>query len=236
MTSFPPVLILCGGMGTRMKSVYPDLPKAMMPLNGEPFIAHQLRLLAREAVKKVILCVGYGSESIIEYVGSGHTFGIDIRYSYDGEKLLGTGGAVRQASRGLVGPFAVLYGDSYLDIALASIFNTFKKENKLGLMTVFKNNNRWIPSNVLCDSGLVLEYNKLCPRKGMQYVDYGLSVFQPQIFSAISEDEVSDLADVFLSLIKNRQLVAYNVLERFYEAGTPQGLRELESYLNKKNK
>lgn len=182
MIDFPPVFILAGGLGTRVSSIHPDVPKAMVPINGEPFIAHQLRLLAREGVRQVVLCVGYLCQPLVDYVGSGKSFGLSVRYSYDGEKPLGTGGAIRKACQNLDVAFAVLYGDSYLDIAFQPILASFFRSGKLALMTVFKNENHWIPSNIVCKSGLVSRYDKDQTNSEMQYVDYGLSIFQPQTF------------------------------------------------------
>ncbi len=233
MSRLPPVIILAGGLGTRIGALYPELPKAMVPINGKPFIAHQLALLSRQSIEEVILCLGHRSESIVKYVDSGHGFGIDVRYSYDGEKLLGTGGAVRKALAvyNLSKPVAVMYGDSYLDTDFASIYDAFLKSERLALMTVFQNNNQWIPSNIVCRSGMVTQYNKEKPTSDMQYVDYGLSFFDPRAFGDVSINKAFDLVDVLQALIQKDQLAAFEVKERFYEVGTAQGLRELESYL-----
>ncbi len=236
MVDSSPVLILSGGLGTRMSSLYPDIPKAMIPINGKPLIAHQLRLLARERVRNVILCVGYRYDPLVEYVGSGEAFGVCVHYSYDGEKLLGTGGAIRKASQELNVSFAVLYGDSYLDVSFEPIFEAFRRSNKSALMTVYRNNNCLIPSNILYLAGSIIDYNKAEPTEAMKHIDYGLSVFNPQSFKNFPIDEAFDLGDVFQDLIKKNLLAAYEVKERFYEAGSPQGLKELSEYLAAKGK
>ncbi len=231
MANFPPVLILAGGLGTRVNAAYANLPKAMIPINDEPFIAHQLRLLAREKVTEVILCLGYLGEIVADYVKDGKNFGLNVQYSYDGEKLLGTGGAALKAGLGLNSPFAVLYGDSYLDTVFTPVYEAFQQSSKMGLLTVFKNNNEWIPSNLSCNSGMVLHYDKNRPSPNMQYVDYGLSIFKAQAFSKFQADQIFDLAEVFVSLIKEKQLAAYEVKDRFYEAGSEQGIKELSTHL-----
>jgi len=236
MANFPPVLILAGGLGTRVSSLYPDLPKAMIPVNDEPFIGHQLKLLARENVTDVILCLGHLSETIVEYVGNGEAFGLNVQYSYDGEKLLGTGGAILKASLGLNRPFAVLYGDSYLDTNFYPIYDAFQQADKLGVLAVFENKNQMIPSNLSYKFGMVVHYDKNKPSPNMQYVDYGLSIFKPQAFSAFADKQSFDLAEVFTALIKEKQLAAYEVKDRFYEAGSEQGINELAAYIKIKNK
>jgi len=233
---FPTVLILAGGLGTRVKDLNPDLPKAMLPICGEAFISHQLRLLARESVEEVILCVGYQSNPLVDFVGSGKHFGINVRYSFDGEQLLGTGGAIRHALNecNLDKPFAIIYGDSYLDTSFAPIYAAFLQCNKLGLMTVYQNDNRWIQSNVLYQSGSVTEYSKTKDNSSMSHVDYGLSIFRPQALSAFSNTETFDLSEVFLTLLKENQLAAYEVKDRFYEAGSVGGIKELSEHLMRK--
>ena len=233
MSKFPPVIILAGGLGTRIASVYPELPKAMIPVKGMPFIGHQLTMLARQSIDEVILCVGHRCQPLVDYVGSGKTFGINVRYSYDEEKLLGTGGAVYKAKStySLDKPFAVMYGDSYLDSDFTPIYDSFLRSKKLALLTVFKNKDQWIPSNLACESAMVVRYSKENPTADMQYVDYGLSIFDSQVFNDFVPNEPFDLARPLGVLIRNNQLAAYEVKRRFYEAGSPAGLKDLEAHL-----
>jgi len=232
MGDFPPVIILTGGLGTRVSPLYPDLPKALIPINDEPFIAHQLRLLARESVSEVILCVGHLSDQLKAYVGSGQDFGVKVSYSYDGDSLLGTGGAVLKGARNVSGPFAVLYGDSYLDTTFLPIKRAFFEAKKTGLMTVYKNDNQWDKSNILCKSGLVVDYNKSNPSSEMHFIDYGLSIFDHGAFKTLANNKTFDLSEVILHLISNQQLAAYEVKERFYEIGSPSGLEALKMHLS----
>src|ERR1700693_3124601 len=111
-----PVAILAGGLATRLRPVTEAIPKSLIEVAGEPFIAHQLRLLRREGIRRVVICVGHLGDMIRAFVDDGARFGLDVAYSFDGSMLLGTGGALRQALPLLEEPFYVLYGDSYLDI------------------------------------------------------------------------------------------------------------------------
>jgi len=232
MSDFPPVIILSGGLGTRMSSLYPDLPKALIPINKEPFIAHQLRLLARQSVSEVILCVGHLCEQLEDYVGTGKNFGLRVSYSYDGDKQLGTGGAVLKAIKNIGEPFAVLYGDSYLETQFLPLKKAFFDSKKLGLMTIYKNNNRWEKSNLSSDCGLIIDYNKINPSSNMQFIDYGLSIFDQRAFDGFTDKIPFDLSDLFSVLINKQQLAAYEVRERFYEIGSPEGLNQLKEYLS----
>lgn len=228
---FPPIIILCGGLGTRLGQVAHRIPKAMMPVAGMPFIAHQMRLLARENVRHVVLCVAHLQEQIEEYVGNGEAFGLSVSYSYDGPGKLGTGGAVRKALPLVGDQFAILYGDTYLDIAFAPVYQTFKRQARPGLMTVLENGDRWDKSNILFADGAVKVYDKNAPSKAMRHIDYGLILLASEAIAEYPLEQAFDLTEVFMKLIAAGQMSGYEVFQRFYEIGTPQALQETENYL-----
>ena len=172
-----PVAILAGGVATRLRPVSERLPKSLVAVAGEPFIAHQLRLLRREGLERVVLCVGHLGEMIREFVGDGARFDLTVEYSFDGDRLLGTGGALRQALPLLPDTFFVLYGDSYLDIAFEPVLAAFRRCGAAAMMTVFRNEGRWDTSNVLFDGQRVVRHDKRAPTPDMQYIDYGLGIF-----------------------------------------------------------
>lgn len=93
-----PVLILAGGLATRLGTATAAIPESMVDVAGEPFIAHQLRLLCRQNIRKVVPCVGHLGETVKTFVGDGHKFGVEVLYSFDGEQLLGTGGTAARAA------------------------------------------------------------------------------------------------------------------------------------------
>src|SRR6185503_14472207 len=138
MTEMPPLALLAGGLATRLGDLTKQTPKAMLEVAGEPFIAHQLRLLRRERVPRVVICAGYLAGQIQAYVGDGSRFGIAVTYKIDGPRLLGTGGALRAALDELGNEFLVMYGDSWLDIAYAPVVEAFRASGQPALMTVFR--------------------------------------------------------------------------------------------------
>jgi D-glycero-alpha-D-manno-heptose 1-phosphate guanylyltransferase len=115
-------IILAGGLGTRLRAVVRDRPKAMSPVGGRPFLELLLEQLRRHGVPAVTIAVGYGGDYIRRHIGEGAAFGIDISYSDDGPELLGTGGALARAVKLLSGnqkdPVLVLNGDTYLEYQL----------------------------------------------------------------------------------------------------------------------
>lgn len=226
-----PVAILAGGLATRLKPITEKVPKLLVEVAGEPFFSHQLRLLKKAGLTKVVLCVGYLGEKIVESYGNGSDWGIEIKYSFDGPKLLGTGGALMQALP-LLGPaFYVLYGDSYLPIDYRAVGDAFLKSGKLGLMTVYENRELYDSSNVWFEGGAIRAYDKMNKLPSMRHIDYGLGVFKPGAFEGYPRGEVVDLAVVQKALLSAGQLAGYEMTQRFYEIGSHAGLAELNQLL-----
>jgi NDP-sugar pyrophosphorylase family protein len=221
-----PVAILAGGFATRLRPQTETIPKALLDVQGEPFIAHQLRLLSSQGIRRVVICAGHLGTMIQKFVGKGEDFGVAASFSFDGQRLLGTGGAIRKALP-LLGPaFFVLYGDAYLACDYEAVQCEFEKSGKKGLMTVYRNENRHDQSNVEFREGTIYQYDKLMRTPAMRHIDYGLGVFRDSAFAKITEDEVVDLASVYKDLLRDDQLAAFEVTRRFYEIGSLEGLRE----------
>jgi N-acetyl-alpha-D-muramate 1-phosphate uridylyltransferase len=228
-----PVAILAGGLATRLRPVTDHVPKSLLRIAGRPFIFHQLDLLQRQGVDRVVLCVGHLGDQIKAAVGDGRGFGLAIDYSFDGSELLGTGGALKQALALLGDRFFVLNGDSYLPCSFASIQSAYAAARRPALMTVLRNDNRWDKSNVLFRNGELIEYDKRSPRLDMSHIDFGLYVLSSDVFLTYGESTVIDLADICRELSKKGQLAALEVSERFYEVGSPQGIRDAEEFLSR---
>jgi NDP-sugar pyrophosphorylase family protein len=228
-----PVAILCGGLATRLRPATVTMPKALIPINGEPFIAHQLRLLSAAGVERVVLCVGHLGDMIQDFAGDGRRFGLDLTYSPDGPYLRGTAGAVRNALSRLGDAFLVLYGDSYLPCDYRAVERAFLESGQPGLMTVFRNCNEREISNVDFPDGRIVAYDKTTPSPAWEYVDYGLSAFQASAFSG-GDEAPRDLTPVFQELIRGNALAGFEVKERFYEVGSWTGIRELQAYLRQR--
>lgn len=227
----PTVVILVGGYATRLYPVTKTVPKSMLKVAGKPFIAHQLDLLNKNGISKVIICSWYLSEQIENYVGDGKDFGLSVKFSIDGEKPLGTGGAIKKALPLLDDIFFVLYGDSYLTVSFKDVYDFFLSLNTQGLMTVFRNNDEWDKSNIIFKSGKIIRYDKTEKTSDMQYIDYGLSILRKSAFDCVGDQEIFDLVTLFNLLIGRGQMVGYEVMKRFYEIGSPRGLSETEDYL-----
>jgi NDP-sugar pyrophosphorylase family protein len=227
----PTVAILDGGYAKRLYPVTKAIPKAMLQVAGKPFIAHQLALLKKSGITEVVICSGYLSEQIEDFIGDGKQFGLSINFSTDGEKPLGTGGAIKKALPLLGDAFFVMNGDSYLTVDFKSISDFFLSQRKKGLMTVLRNKDQWDKSNIIFKNGKIIKYDKKEKTPGMEYIDYGLSMLRESAFDEIGTEEVFDLTQVYQSLIEKGQMIGYEVKNRFYEIGSAQGLAETEEYL-----
>jgi NDP-sugar pyrophosphorylase family protein len=225
------VAILAGGLATRLRPITETVPKSLLDVNGEPFVVHQLRLLQSKGIRRVVLCVGYLGEKVQRAIGDGSAFGIQVDYSFDGPDLLGTAGAIRNALPKLGDSFFVMYGDSYLPCDYAAIARNFESAGVLGMMTVFRNEGKWDTSNVEFEAGKILAYSKTERTPRMRYIDYGLGVFRAEAFRGLPAGKACDLTQLYADLLHRKQLAAFEVRERFYEIGSPVGLRETVEFL-----
>jgi NDP-sugar pyrophosphorylase family protein len=226
-----PVVILAGGLATRLRPLTEKIPKSLVEVAGHPFLEHQLALLRKNGVTEIFLCIGFLGEMIEELFGDGKKFGVQIAYSYDGDKLLGTGGAIKKLLPKLPDRFFVLYGDSYLPIDYQAVAAQFHKSGKPALMTVFHNENAWDRSNVWFEGQTIRRYSKTERLSQMRYIDYGLTVCSRSIFDDHPAGEPFDLGVVFEELSRRGELAGYEVHQRFYEVGSHEGLEELDRLL-----
>lgn len=229
-----PVAILAGGLAMRLRPSTEKIPKSLLPVAGKPFIVHQLELLRRHSLNKVVICAGYLGEQLQAALGDGLSFGVNLQYVFDGPTLLGTGGALRQALPLLGETFFVLYGDSYLECDYDAIEQAFWLSGNPGLMTVYRNHDQWDRSNVLFHGGRILCYDKDHRTPDMQHIDYGLGVLRARVLEIYPDGQPLDLADVYKDLSNRDQLAGYEVTQRFYEIGSPAGLEDTRRYLSQK--
>lgn len=228
-----PVAILAGGVAIRLRPITETIPKSVVDVAGKPFVVRQLNYLRHQGVTRVVLCVGYLGEQVEAVVGDGSAYGLEVRYSWDGPTLLGTGGAIKQALPKLGQQFFVFYGDSYLPVDFQAVERDFLSSGKPALMTVLRNADRWDKSNVEFESGNIVEYNKGAPRPEMAHIDYGLGVLSAAVLEDMPPNEPFDLADVYHDLSLRGELAGHEVFERFYEIGSHKGLEETILFFRK---
>jgi N-acetyl-alpha-D-muramate 1-phosphate uridylyltransferase len=231
------IAVLAGGLATRLRPITLNLPKSLISFHGKPFLEYQINLFKKQGFHNILLCVGHQGEKIEEFFGSGDGFGVKLSYSYDGAKLLGTGGALRSALPRLSETFIVVYGDSFLDIDYALALKHFlycskdPKHGSKGLMTVYKNHDQFDKSNIVYEKGKIVRYDKEKRTLKMEYIDWGLGVFSKSAFDDWEEDQAFDLAQLYQKLLREKKLVGFEVDKRFYEIGSHEGKEEFLKYI-----
>lgn len=226
-------VILAGGLGTRLLPLTQDIPKPMVQVRGVPYLEHQLRLLAEQNVRDVLLLTGYLGEQIESYFGDGSRLGLRIGYSRE-KAPAGTGGALREARHKLEPAFAIIYGDSYLPIAYREAFEHLMETGAEGLVVVYDNTleDTSVKNNIdLDDSGRVARYEKDSPDR-LSYVEAGVLALRRSVVDLMpAHGAVSLEREIFPKLIARRQLAAWVTRQRFYDIGTPDRLAVIERVL-----
>ena len=224
-------VVLAGGRGTRLRPLTYQIPKSMVLIQGRPFLGYLLEFIKSFGINRVLLLIGYLGEQIEEYFGSGGRLGIKVEYSYE-ETLLGTGGALKNAASKLAKEFLLLNGDTFLPIDYGELMRCFCGCRKIGVVTASNNTERTVPNNIAVgESDLVLGYNKKDPG-GMTHVEAGVMVFKRDVVDIIPKAEICSLEEeVFQRLIGMKELLAFPTDQRFYDMGSPEGLRLAEEAL-----
>ncbi len=231
-------VILAGGIGQRMWPETKTVPKTLLPIADHPFAWWQLGWLANAGIDSVLYCVGHLGHQIVDYVGDGKAWDLSVRYVDEGDHLRGTAGALRLAadSDALDDQFLVLYGDSWLQVDPAGVFQSASRRREPALMTVLRNNGAWDKSNVIFEHGRVTRYAKGLPDPPpeMRWIDYGLLAFRrSMIVERVPPDQAIDLAGICTDLADEGDLAGFEVADRFYEIGSPTGRDELDELLRR---
>jgi len=227
------VVILAGGLGTRLWPMTKSIPKPMVPVGGEPYLAHQLRFLRRQGYADVVILTGYLGEQIENYFLDGSSMEMRIRYSREPSPL-GTGGALRNASGLLSESFLLIYGDSFLPIEYSTLERRLADTGASAAVALFEdvNGETGVVANVDVDGdGYVTRYEKNAPGSGLRFIDAGVLALRSEAVQLIPAGEKNSLEErIFPQLIERRSLAAVTTDQRFYDIGTPDRLRAIEAY------
>jgi NDP-sugar pyrophosphorylase family protein len=229
-----PIAILAGGLGTRVSEISPGNPKSMIEICGKPFVYWQISRLIQQGYSEIVMCLGHKGLIIQEYVEFEFNGKACISYSFDGEQQLGTGGSIKNALPLLGDKFMVLYGDSYLPLHFSEVEAAFFSNFRPALMTVYKNSISISENNALIEGDYVIKYSKSSGQEIFTHIDYGLNVLTKEVFDSRPENSEFDLGVILSQLSSEKLLACYEVNERFYEIGSPNGIMNFEEYLKGK--
>lgn len=227
------IVLLSGGLGTRLRPLTNDRPKALVPARGRPFLEYQLRYLSHFGLKNVLILAGYKASMISDYLSAGGWQ--RVRLLDEGESLRGTGGALAWAAQqgALEEKFMVLYGDSFLPVDFGAMAAHWDQSGKKAWMSILRNQNAWDRSNVIFQEGRILRYEKVKePGPEYQHIDYGFLGLRRDLFLQSGLPPVWDLADLLHRLSMKGDLDCYEVAQRFYEVGSHEGLAEFERLMS----
>jgi NDP-sugar pyrophosphorylase family protein len=226
-------VILAGGLGTRLQPLTTSVPKPMVPVHGRPFLEYELALLAQNGITDVVLCVGHLGEQVSRHFGTGHALGIQIEYSWDGKQLLGPIGALKNAETLLEDSFFVLYGDAYLRLDYQALMNSMLSSSRLAAMAVLHNHHEYGPSDLLVEDGIVKEYDKKRSRSELEWVNFGVSALRRHALQLAEPHQFCDEETFYGQLVAQKQLIAFEVKDRFYEIGSLSGLTQFSEFIAK---
>ncbi len=229
------VLILAGGLGTRVRAEFPDLPKPLIPICGKPFLERQLTLLAAQGFRQFTLCVGYRASQIMEYFGIGTAWGISLTYSVEPFPL-GTAGALKYAAADFHESALVLNGDTYLDVDYRALIGCHdrRRPEVVGTLALTK-----VPDSarfgevVMANDGRIVAFTeKVDGHGGPGLINAGAYVLEPRVLDVIPSGRASSLErDIFPALAAAGQLDGTIVTGSFVDIGTPAGYAELATLL-----
>lgn len=220
------VVILAGGLGTRLRPITEKIPKPMVPVAGEPFLHWQLLDLRAQGFTRVLLLVAYLGEKVESHFGDGRSLGMEISYCYEPEPL-GTGGALKNALPQLEDEFVLLNGDSFLRAPLATMISACQRGDFQAMVSTYDNHDP-VPviPNIKVQDERVTDYKKDAGGD-FKLIDSGVYVMRKNLIASKPETRFM-LADLWPPLIAARRLGAFPVQERFYDIGTVERLKEFE--------
>ncbi len=233
MPQSPQVVILAGGRGERLRPITDTVPKPLVTVNGVSFLLHLLKHLKLHQLTRIILCVGYLHQKIMDYFGDGSAFGVKITYSIESTPL-GSGGAVKRAAHLLEGDFFLLNGDTFLPVDYRKVYDFYLSNQKPGLVVVYENQNPdFGRNNIRIENGQVTKFS-MVHSDGVRHIATGVGVFNQSVLAYLPDSDVFSFEEViFNKLIQMDGLGFYLAREPYYDIGTPDRLRKFEEYLTR---
>ncbi len=215
-------VILAGGQGVKLRPLTYEIPKALIPVAGQPILEYLIKLLRDADVYQIILATGHLGEKIKDHFGNGSKFGVQIAYSPE-TKPLGTGGALLNTRKLLKkSPFLVVHGDILADMNLSELIAFHNQEQVVGTIAL-------TTSPELSDYGMVaLRGSKIVhfvekPKKKdriSQLINSGIYVFEQQIFDYLGDSPYALLEDTFPRLAKEKKLAGFAFEGKWFDVTT----------------
>ena len=226
----PDAFILCGGLGTRLRSVVEDRPKSMALIGPRPFLEIQMAQLRAQGIQKVVLGTGYRSGMIEDHFGDGRRFGVKIGYSRE-EKPLGTGGAMRLAAGQFSDPILILNGDSFCEFDLGALETLFARRGADLIMVVWKMEEAGRYGCVSRDGDLLTGFQE--KKEGATgWINAGIYLCRRSVIEAIPAGRaVSFEREVFPALCAKGRCHVLETTGTFIDIGVPEDYARAQQVL-----
>jgi NDP-sugar pyrophosphorylase family protein len=228
-----PVVILAGGLGTRVQKSFKNTQKCMIKFKGHPFIYYVIENLKKNNIKNVIFLTGYKSYQVEDYINLKYKNSkIKFTFVSDGKSLLGTGGAVKNSLKYVEENFIIINADTYLNYNFNKIIRYYLDKKLSSLITVYKNTNGSDKNNLNFVNGKITYYDKK-KNDECNYIDWGMSIFNKKIFKKIKYIKF-DMGLIYKKQIRNKRLYGYEVFKKYYEINNPKSILIFNGFLNEK--
>ena len=214
------VVIMAGGLGSRLGELTKDTPKPMLVVGGKPMVEHIINMFVSHGFTKFMLSVNYKAEVIKEYFGDGSKFGIEVKYLEE-KKRLGTGGALSLIDISLEEPFFVTNGDVLSSLDYEKLLACHKEQNAIATMCIRKDSYQ-IPYGVIeVDDENNIKAMKEKPIKEF-FINTGIYVLEPEVLKFVPEDEFFDLPSLF-DVLKNEgeDTKSFEITDYWIDMGKP---------------
>ena len=223
-------VILCGGLGTRLRPYTDHMPKPMILCNGKPFLWHLLQQLYEQRINRFILLTGYLAEKIESYFGDGSTWGWKIQYS-EGPVEWDTGKRIWEAREKLDDSFLLLYSDNFVPFPLDKVLALHKSNQKpLTIMVSPKE-----PGNInLDETGIVQKYNNNRSDKSLDYVEIGYMIVEKDQTFAFYEVPECSFSSILKKMAAQHQISAWIQRDAYHSISDPERWKKTEEYLSSK--
>lgn len=228
-----PVVILAGGLGTRIQEVAQGKPKALVEVLGKPFLYWKLNELIHQGVSKIYILGHVGADQIIDFLERFEAGDAQISFIDDGDEPKGTAGAIKAAISQLPERFILTYGDNLLPQKIEEFVLTYQAAGKPNLLVITNTISSEENPNTAIDGSLVTSYSKV-PINGVElnYLEYGYSIWSSKTFTELPERTTPlDMASVIGSSAQKKTLSAFVTSSPYYEIGTPNGLKRAQEWL-----
>lgn len=234
-TNIKQAVILAGGRGERLRPITDTIPKPMVQVCGRPFLEHLIELLRENGITEVVLLLGYLSEKITEYFGSGSKFGIKIKYSITGGPEEETGTRMKKAEKLLDDTFLLMYCDNYWSLNLKKLSEFHANHGTLATVTVYTNKDGITKNNILVDSeGYVIKYDKSRRDQGLNGVEIGFFIINKKVLAIMPDHNFNFEKEILPLLVSKRQLAGFQTDHRYYSISIPKRVELTARFLKDK--